>query len=104
MEQFVAYENKGVDRLVYPYLINMQHPVANVLNHALVIPVTGLSKNGVVPPRKVCPVVMIKGQNCVALTHMMAGILSKELGYPIQDLSPERHKLRDAVDFLINGY
>lgn len=66
MEQFVAYENKGVDRLVYPYLINMQHPVANVLNHALVIPVTGLSKNGVVPPKKVCPVVMIKGQNCVA--------------------------------------
>lgn len=48
MEQFVAYENKGVD--------------------------------------------------------MMAGIPSKELGYPIQDLSPDRHKLRDAVDFLINGY
>lgn len=104
MEQFVTYENNGGDRLTYPYLINMQHPIVNVLNHALVIPVTGLRENGVTPPKKVCPVVMIAGQSCVALTHMMAGIPAKELGYPIQDLSPERHKLRDAVDFLINGY
>lgn len=103
MEQFVAYENIGGDRRTYPYLINMQHPIANELNHSLVIPVTGLI-NGVVVPKKVCPVVTIAGQNCVALTHMMAGIPCKEIGYPVQDLSSDGHKLRDAVDFLINGY
>ncbi|VDZ75417.1 Uncharacterised protein [Atlantibacter hermannii] len=35
MEQNVAYHRKAV----YPFFIAMQHPVANVLKHVLVIPV-----------------------------------------------------------------
>ncbi len=31
MEQYFAYENTGNGKKVYPWLINMQHPVANVM-------------------------------------------------------------------------
>ncbi len=39
MEQYCAYENTGSGKKVFPYLINLQHPVANVLKHILVAPV-----------------------------------------------------------------
>lgn len=44
MEQYCAYENLGSGRHVYPYLINLQHPVANVLKHAIVAPAIRLDQ------------------------------------------------------------
>lgn len=38
------------------------------------------------------------------MTYMMAGIPAKELGERVADLNLERAALRDALDFLINGY
>ena len=35
MEQDVAYENRGAGKTVYPWLINMQHPVVNMLNRSV---------------------------------------------------------------------
>ncbi len=86
MEQDVAYENRGAGKTVYPWLINMQHPVANMLNRSLAIPATGLHQFDVSPPAKICPVVIIADQRCIALTHMMAGISLKDMGSPVQDL------------------
>jgi toxin CcdB len=86
------------------WLINMQHPVANALNRSLAIPATGLHQFDVPLPAKICPVVNIADQRCIALTHMMAGISLKEMGNPVQDLQACSSVLRDAVDFLLNGY
>jgi len=36
--------------------------------------------------------------------HMMAGISPTELGRCVADLTQNRASLRDALDFLINGY
>ena len=33
MEQYFAYANEGNGKKAYPWLINMQHPVANVMKH-----------------------------------------------------------------------
>nr|WP_318384264.1 CcdB family protein [uncultured Enterobacter sp.] len=105
MEQFFAYENKGAGKKTYPYLINLQHPIANVLKHVLVAPVIALDLvPGGKPPAKICPVVRIAGKDYVAMTHMMAGIVAQELGDQVADLSSQRALLRDAVDFLMNGY
>ncbi|WP_165460802.1 CcdB family protein [Atlantibacter sp.] len=105
MEQYVAYENRGAGKIVYPFLISMQHPVATVLKHVLVIPVIDLARlNTSSPPAKVCPVVTLAGNQYIAMTHMMAGIPVKELGEAIGDLSLYRTELRDAVEFLLNGY
>ncbi|RJT19668.1 CcdB family protein [Buttiauxella izardii] len=104
MEQFIAYENKGIGKSTYPYLINIHHPVANILSRVVVIPVVGLQRLGMVPPKKACPVITIAGHNCVAMTHMIAGIPEKELGRPVQDLNAHRHTICDAVDFIVNGY
>jgi toxin CcdB len=30
MEQFIAYENRGGGKNVYPWLVNLQHPVVDV--------------------------------------------------------------------------
>lgn len=105
MEQYYAYENAGSGKKTYPFLINLQHPVANVLKHILVAPAVALQQlpHGE-PPAKVCPIVNIAGQPYVVMTHMMAGIRTQELGVCVADLSSERTKLRDAIDFLLNGY
>ncbi|HDR2158452.1 TPA: CcdB family protein [Enterobacter cancerogenus] len=105
MEQYFAYENAGGGKKAYPWLINMQHPVANVLKHVLVAPAIELDKlAGRQPPAKVCPVVEIAGKPCVVMMHMMSGISAKELGERVADLTDKRASLRDALDFLINGY
>ena len=105
MEQYCAYENRGKGKNAYPYLINLQHPVANVLKHELVAPVVALKQlPGGIPPAKVCPVVTISGQPFVVMTHMMAGIPVKELGERVADLQTNKNVLRDAVDFILNGY
>ena len=46
MEQYFAYENEGKGKTAYPWLINMQHPVANVMKHVLVAPAVELSHLG----------------------------------------------------------
>jgi toxin CcdB len=43
MEQYFAYANEGNGKKAYPWLINMQHPVANVMKHVLVAPAVELS-------------------------------------------------------------
>jgi toxin CcdB len=52
----------------------------------------------------VFPVVEIAGKPCVVMMHMMSGISAKELGERVADLTDKRASLRDALDFLINGY
>ena len=105
MEQYFAYENAGSGKKSYPYLINLQHPVANVLKHVLVAPAIELTQlSGSPPPTKICPIVEIAGKRHIVMTHMMAGIPAKELGERVADLNLERTALRDALDFLINGY
>ncbi|MEX0573784.1 taxon MazF, partial [Enterobacter cloacae subsp. cloacae] len=40
----------------------------------------------------------------VVMMHMLSGISSKELGERVADLTDNSASLRDALDFLINGY
>lgn len=105
MEQFCIYQNVGSGKDVYPMLVNMQHPVANVLKHVLVAPLVAVAKfEGNNMPTKVCPVLCIQGQKYAVLTHMLAGIPEKQIGQQVADMSEHRTLLRDALDFLVNGY
>jgi toxin CcdB len=52
----------------------------------------------------VAPAVEVAGKPCVVMMHMMAGISPKVLGERVADLTQNRASLRDALDFLINGY
>lgn len=105
MEQYCAYENTGSGKSVYPFLISLQHPVAAVLQHVLVAPVIALSQfPNEVPPAKICPVVSVGEQAYVVMTYMMTGIPVKNVGNFVGDLTANRAELRDAIDFLLNGY
>lgn len=35
MHQYCAYENQGKGKQAYPFLINLQHPVANALRYEM---------------------------------------------------------------------
>ncbi|WP_029593186.1 CcdB family protein [Franconibacter pulveris] len=105
MEQFRVYQNKGAGKQAYPYFINIQHPVANTLRHVLVVPVVDSRLLPAKPlSAKICPVVEIAGRAYVAMTPMMAGVPTKEVGGEVADFTHYRQPLRDAVDFLLNGY
>ena len=76
-----------------------------MLKHVLVAPVVELTHlAGISPPAKICPVVEINDKPYVVMMYMMAGISVKELGERVADLTSARAVLRDAIDFLINGY
>ena len=40
----------------------------------------------------------------MAMTPVMAGVPTKEAGGEVADFAHYRQPLRDAVDFLLNGY
>jgi toxin CcdB len=103
MEQYFAYENEGKGKTAYPWLINMQHPVANVMKHVLVAPVELSHLGGIQPPAKVCPVVEIAGKPCGYDAHD-GWHIAKRVSERVADLTQNRASLRDALDFLINGY
>ncbi|HCW96195.1 MAG TPA: taxon MazF [Pseudomonas sp.] len=105
MKQFCVYTNQGAGRQIYPYLINIQHSVASALQHVLVVPLIDQSLlSGKPLSAKICPGVEISGRAYVAITPMMAGTKMKEIGEEVADVKQYQQPLRDAVDFLLNGY
>lgn len=105
MEPFRLYQNEGAGKHAYPYFIIIQHPVANTLRHVLVVPVVDRTLLPGTPlSAKICPPVEIAGRAYVAMTPVMAGVPTKEAGGEVVDFAHYRQPLRDAVDFLLNGY
>lgn len=105
MQQYWAYENLGAGKGSYPLLVNLQHPVANVLKHVLVAPLVERVKLGAGKlPIEICPVLSIQGKEYAVMMHLSAGIPEKQVGEPMADLNDHRTALRDALDFFTNGY
>jgi toxin CcdB len=105
MAQFCVYTNSNAatkDR--YPFLLDIQTPLLDLLETRLVIPLVLLSKYESKPIKELMPVVSINNKKYVVLTPLQSGIHKKLLGSLVIDISSKRQEIISSIDFLITGF
>ena len=101
MQQFSVYENLHEESSgLYPYLLNIQHPIHNRFESFLVIPL--VSKHKPIP--NLTPKVMINNRNYLAYTPEILTMYRSMIGKEICNLSHRSGEFINAVDFLITGF
>ena len=101
--QYTVYRNTGNNQ-IYPYLLDIQSDIIEELNTCLVIPLHLLKKGSSAPVARLTPVIKVEGRDIIVMTHQMASIRVKQLGQEVMGASPLRHTIKDAVDFLLDGF
>ncbi|MEY0728586.1 CcdB family protein [Providencia rettgeri] len=92
------------DAIKYPYLLDIQSNIIDLLNTRLVIPLfdSRLVKKPL--PARLNPQLVINGQVFILMTHQMACVPHSLLGKEIVDLSSQRDTIKHAIDLLIDGF
>ncbi|MGC6388069.1 CcdB family protein [Ewingella sp. S1.OA.A_B6] len=103
MDQYAIYENAGGGKAAYPYLLNIHHPLAKGYGNSVMVPLVSLARFADFPPKKLCPLLKIKHQHYVAMTHMLGGVPQREVGKWVRQLDGEIYEVKNAFDFLLNG-
>ncbi|MBD2783473.1 CcdB family protein [Xenorhabdus sp. DI] len=100
--QYTVYKNTGNPD--YPYLLDVQSDIIDVLETRLVIPLFPKSNfNGRVPTR-LCPTLNIDGNEYLVMTHEMASVRASMLGHEVMSVVSYRKLIKDAMDFLFDGF
>ncbi|MEQ4703672.1 CcdB family protein [Providencia huaxiensis] len=101
--QYCLYQNRN-NAIKYPYLLDIQSNIIDILNTRLVIPLfdSRLVKKPL--PIRLNPQLSINGQVFILMTHQMACVPLSLLGKEIVDLTHQRDTIKHAVDLLINGF
>ncbi len=101
--QYVVYRNKG-NSAAYPYLLDVQSDIIGELHTRMVIPLYPLTKFTVDPVLRLTPVLNIEGEEYLIMTHEMASVRQSQLGAEVADVRHHRQRVKDALDFLLDGF
>jgi toxin CcdB len=103
MAQFDVYENPNSEsKEIYPFLLNVQADLLDVLDTTVVVPLCRLEtlKKSA---RHLNPVFTVQKENFCILTQQISGISNKNLGQKVMSLSYNRSETLAALDFLIKA-
>ena len=100
--QFTVYRNNG--NRAYPYLLDVQSDIIGELNTRLVIPLFPLSAFSGRPARRLNPLLNIDGEEYLVMTHEMASIRLSQLGDKVVNVREHRQIIKNAIDFLLDGF
>ncbi len=104
MSQFSLYKNTDKSSATaYPYFVDVQSEMLDMLNTRLVIPLTPVEMLAKKAPIHLCPLVHIDEGDFVILTHQMASVPTKTLHDPVNELSTYRNEIIAAIEFLVTG-
>ena len=104
MTQFCVYKNQDRrSKETYPYFVDVQNALFADLNSRLVIPLTGHNSLNKIHVERLCPVIPIRGENYVLLTHQMTSVPASILAKEEMSLEDFRYEILDAIDMLITG-
>jgi toxin CcdB len=84
------------------YLLDLQAAVFDELSTRVVaplVPQSSLSSH----LRTLNPRVIVQGEPCILLLHLLAAIPAKVLGRPVDSAKSQRDELIRSVDFLFTG-
>ena len=101
MAQFDVYINgNSSTNAIFPYLLDIQNDLHNLLYSRLVVPLSINSK----PIKHLTPQFTIEDKKVIMSTMDMASVSKSILNKKVCNLSEFRSEIIDAVDFLINGF
>ncbi|WP_113632747.1 CcdB family protein [Pectobacterium peruviense] len=101
--QYKIYRNNGNSHS-YPYLLNVQSDIIGELHTRLVIPLFPLNKITKAPARRLTPIITVEGDDYLIMTHEMASVRRSQCGHEVMDAQMYRKTIKDAVDFLLDGF
>lgn len=101
--QFMVYRNNSNNR-AYPYLLDVQSDIIDELNTRLVIPLFLLDEVSGRPARRLNPVLNVDGEDFLVMTHEMASVRQSQLGEEVVSLREQRQAIKNALDFLLDGF
>ena len=103
MKQFDVYTNTDSDtNQTYPYFVDVQTELLEILNSRVVIPLTAAlpDKN---LPNTICPKVTINDESYYLLTYQITTVASSFLRKHKSSLLLNRTDIINSLDFLISG-
>jgi toxin CcdB len=105
MTQFTAHRNRNdATKSRFPLLLDVQTDLLAGLATRVVVPLAPASAKGRSATLKtLTPIVRVDGKDYVALIPQLAGIVARELGEPVADLSAQRPAILEALDLLFTG-
>ncbi len=104
MEQFILYRNENkASKRTYPYLINVQNDFLDELNSRIVIPLSLYNALDKTAAEKLCPVINVKDESFVLLTHQMTSVPKTSLKQKVISLENYRYEILGAIDLLLTG-
>lgn len=101
--QFMVYRNNSNNR-AYPYLLDVQSDIIDELNTRLVIPLFLLDEVSGRPARRLNPVLNVDGEDFLVMTHEMASVRQSQLGEEVVSVREQRQAIKNALDFLLDGF
>ncbi|MGS2718844.1 CcdB family protein [Eionea flava] len=103
MLQFDVYQNTDSDtNQAYPYFVDIQTDLLEVLNSRVVIPLTNVRPDRGLP-NNICPAVEINDEFFYLLTYQITTVSVAFLKNKQGSLSLNRTDIINSVDFLFSG-
>ncbi len=103
MAQFDVYRNPTPASKYVPYLLDVQSDLLGGIDTRVVVPLFHAKAFGPVSQR-LNPTFDIEGNSVVMSTAELAGVLPLALGKKIGSLADRRDEIRDALDFVFQGF
>lgn len=101
--QYHAYRN-GSNSKDYPYLIDVQSDLIDLLDSRMVIPLVPASRAKNQLPARIAPLIDIEGSPFILMTPEMASVPLSLLHEHVCSLENQRQIIKDAIDFLFDGF
>ena len=104
MDQFDLYINTDKDtNKTYPYFVDIQNGLLDMLNSRVVIPLTPVGKSDKTYPQHLCPIIKINNRKFALLTHQLASVSVSFLKKKETSIAANRDAIVAAIDFLVTG-
>lgn len=104
MAQFTVYRNRNPGtKAEYPLLLDVQTDLLDELATRVVIPLTRAGDLVRRPIGNLMPIVVVGGEEYVAVTQDLAGTHRSSLGPRVASVAEQRDAIVAALDFLIAG-
>ncbi len=101
--QYMVYRNNGNSK-AYPYLLNVQSDIIDELHTRVVIPLYPVNKLSTAPVKRLTPIISVEGNDYLVMTHEMASIRLSQMGEAVLDARPSRQSIKNALDFIFDGF
>ncbi len=101
--QYYIYRNGSTNQR-YPYLIDVQSDLVDLLTTRIVIPLVHSSSAQAKLPERICPVVEVEGERFIVMTHEMASVDKAILREEAGSAMPWRAEIKSAMDFIFDGF